>query len=121
MKQSLQFDKLVTLNPVDKTAALVIGKSNETYYTVKHGHNIYISPEPIRTKFFDGKKEHNITGNKYGYLKVVGYYGKGRRTALWVVECLCGRYDVFMAKGLKRGNVTKCSHCKNIEELREKK
>ena len=62
----------------------------------------------------------DLTGQRYGYLTVIGYAGKGR----WACKCICGRYALRKAKAIKQKRDSgfrpnSCSVCNNTARIRD--
>jgi hypothetical protein len=111
--------------PVDKTAAIVTSQSNCTddiEFRTKAIRSKSRLPTAI-SKF--SKKEHDLTGKKFGNLTVIGYSlyqskGNGRRSK-WVVKCTCGYYEVRSRFSLIQGGVKNCTKCNLIADKIAKK
>lgn len=68
----------------------------------------------IPTRPWPGPKEYDLTGQQFGSLKVIGYYGDRFRThrgSAWVCQCACGRHEVRRSRSLKREAVPVCQIC----------
>lgn len=62
----------------------------------------------------------DITGNKYGMLLVISYYGKdGGRRSKWLCECDCGRKCVADGYRLRSGKTKSCG-CLSRKIAKEK-
>lgn len=64
-------------------------------------------------------KLKDISGNRYGELTVVRFYGKANnsRESEWECICDCGNMVIVRGSNLKKGNTTSCG-CKAKERLR---
>lgn len=96
--------------PVNKTAALVIGKG-VAYLPGK------IDADRIHSELCPPIRRHllltsdDLTGTRLGRLAVVGMHAK--KNGRWVVRCDCGIFEIRTAKGLRnpenRGD--RCVEC----------
>ena len=113
------YDFIATDKSVNRTAGMVVKKGIH-YDERTRQENYYISKIPLPIIPFIGHKEHDLTGNKYYRLRVIGYIGKGSRTGRWLVRCTCGNYEVRLAKVLKRKEEEygKCSHCQDLDYIK---
>lgn len=104
--------------PVNKTAALVVSKSNEHGVDFSGSHRIS-SMTPLPTTQFWGLKEHDLTGKKSGRFIVIGCslwrpnnWKKSTNSVRWVVRCGCGRYEILTTKAVKKNHPdTMCVEC----------
>lgn len=54
------------------------------------------------------KKAQDLTGQKFGKLKVTARNGTKHGKAAWLCECECGRTTTVDSSSLKRGSTTTC-------------
>lgn len=122
MRQTVDYDALVTSAPVNAQAARdmhargVPGDSarpDETHRLedVRNKGVSTLCPQPL---FRD------LTGLKKGRLTVVGrcdtVNGNGSK---WLVRCTCGRYEVRRTKALRPVNPNdRCNECYDLERIR---
>lgn len=118
--------KIVTSNPVDKTAALVTSEGVDAISTrlIRRVHSPF--PLPMRSSQHLLAKD-NLTGVNFGLFQVVGLYAlkkgnKGNCKNRWVVRCCCGNYEIRKPKSIKnQSNYSDaCDECLHIEYLRGK-
>lgn len=66
-----------------------------------------VLPTPKISGFVD------LTGQKIGRLRVIGYAGPAlkQRSALWVVQCACGRYSRRRSSNLRAPDAAQRAHC----------
>jgi hypothetical protein len=55
----------------------------------------------------------DLTGMRYGRLKVIKQQGSVNRHAAWLCECECGNRVVKFARHLKRGSTKSCGCLKS--------
>lgn len=108
----MAIDDIVTKAPVNKTAALVVGKGvhyepNKKVTTADSG-----TPLPI-----DKRKKCDCVGLRRGRLTVVGYSTVNGRL---VVRCDCGTYTLRKAKAMKNeaNEQDRCEHCRHLAFLK---
>ena len=110
------FDKILSLNPVDKNAASVL-RPGDHFSTVRKSYQFHSTtpikclPLPREPTFIDR------TGQKKGRMTAVGYLGGG----LWLARCVCGRYESRRNSAFRsEKNINdKCEECDVTEYLRE--
>lgn len=118
---------IATRVPVNRTAAKVIAKSKDNYvpeYTVSP-HVLHTLERPKIAPFL-GIRAHDLSGKRFGHLRVLGPYlcktktkgGANRQgNTRWVVQCDCGYYEARTTKALKKNNPegNKCLRCQKID------
>ncbi|MFA5196041.1 MAG: hypothetical protein WC401_09625 [Bacteroidales bacterium] len=108
------------LKPINKTAALVIGKG--THFNPKIKFNCHDERDtcPNVWEKLPTKNGLNLTGLKTGWLTVVGLSEEKKNR--WVCRCVCGRYVFRYAKALRnsKNKNDKCITCNKIEWLSNK-
>ena len=107
-------EKIYNSVPVNKTAGVVTSKQFETddIKFIPKGVRSN-SPLPTRNGTFS-RKEHDLTGKRYGNLIVVGLshiINNNKRPSLWVVKCDCGYYELRKRNSLLRGTSIACTKC----------
>lgn len=110
------YECIAISDPINKTAKRVVQSGEHFDFNQE---NMISSTDPIPVKDFPGQKDHDLTGEKFGRLKVIGYYGKGSgtRTGKWVVKCLCGNYELRRAAALKKTTGNDCgSMCYSCDQ-----
>lgn len=118
--------------PVNKLAALVIGSGEQPIEWTDRPDALFPSDRCPPLYPFKGPKDHDLTGQRFGQLVVVGFWqgakkssgskGYGVRTSRWVVRCDCGRYEAKYTNRLKDRSATACcGRCVYIKQLLSKK
>jgi hypothetical protein len=59
----------------------------------------------------------DLTGMRYGRLKVIKQQGSVNRHAAWLCECECGNRVVKFARHLKRGSTKSCGCLKSEKSM----
>ena len=106
--------------PINKTAALVIGKGvnydcPKKVQTVESKNVL-----PLRPALFSDLNKNGFidcTGLSIGRLKVLGIYKNGGG---WVCRCVCGTYCVRRQKAILNKNNTqdRCEECRHLAYLK---
>lgn len=66
-------------------------------------------------------KINNLTGKKFGRLKVLEYYGNSKNCkALWLCQCECGNTKIILGNSLTSKATVSCG-CYNKEKARERR
>lgn len=66
-------------------------------------------------------KIKDLTGEKFGRLKVIEYYGSNKNgRALWLCQCECGKTKIVIGNSLLSNLTTSCG-CFNKEKARNRK
>lgn len=66
-------------------------------------------------------KINDLTGKKFGRLKVIEYYGSNKNSrALWLCQCDCGKTKSVLGNSLLCGRIISCG-CYNKEEIRKRR
>lgn len=66
-------------------------------------------------------KINDLTGKKFGRLKVIEYYGSNKNgRALWLCQCDCGKTKSVLGNSLLCGLTLSCG-CYNKEEARKRR
>lgn len=114
------YDFIVTNAPVNKTAATVLSKGD--HWDPDTSKMPIGSDTPLETRPFHGRKKDDMYGKKSGRLVVVGHYVKksAQDKALWVVRCVCGRYETRSKRALLNGKNKDdcCAICRKVEWMR---
>lgn len=107
--------------PINKTAALVIGKGfhyepNKKVQTIESKN-----PLPTRDAYYQeiySPTFTNCTGIKIGRLTVIGIYSRSKG---WVCRCDCGMYCVRRQKAILNKNNTqdRCEECRHLAFLKK--
>ncbi|MCK5612533.1 hypothetical protein KAR91_62255 [Candidatus Pacearchaeota archaeon] len=111
-------DKFITKKPINKTAALVVGKGYE--YTPDKKIQTADQDTPIPTKPIL-KNQLDLTGYKVGRLTVIGLSDKKhKKYALWVARCDCGVYTERRAKTIRNeaNSDDCCELCRHLNKLK---
>jgi hypothetical protein len=112
--------------PLNKTAALVVGKGESYIPNLKKYPPCYHSKTPIATSRYPGSPENDLTGKRFERFRVIGYFRKGsvNHNSMWVVRCDCGDYEVRRRDAFNPGQNKKlrnqcCINCQHLEELKK--
>lgn len=102
--------------PVDKTAALVVGRGES--YEFKMPPNSSDSEQPLPVKapqwqHWNDKHFVDFTGRKFGWLTVLGL--SATKAKRWVCRCNCGRYCLRLTATI-RAEVpdASCDQCNQL-------
>lgn len=118
-------EKIYSSIPVNKLAKINTSKHLSDGYIPKNNRwNVYMSKNKPPLINYKGKPDSNLTGKKFGKLKVVGVFThqrKGRSYSLkWVVLCLCGYYTVRLGTTIKRkikySHYDECDYCQQASK-----
>jgi hypothetical protein len=104
---------------VNKTAALVTSKGFE-YEPAKRIVQVHSSdPLPMKPP---ARNEVDLTGLTFGRFTVMGKYTVKSKQAMWVVRCLCGRYETRSSKAIRNpeNHADRCDECRHLRHLRER-
>lgn len=128
----LRFGRLVVLCKDGDKA-----KKHKTYWRCKCDCGNYTSVETskLRTKNkstkscgclnkeASRKRRHNLTGQKYGKLKVLKFAGMNKaRRSTWECLCVCGKKTIKTMESLKKGRATiSCGCAQNVKDELGKK
>lgn len=114
MKTS-SFDRIATSAPLNKTAAVVAGKSG-IHWTPKKKilQPRYDSPQPT---FPVPKDMPDVNGRSFGRFKVIGYLG---RDGKWLVRCGCSIYEERTTKSVinPKNTVDCCQECQHLLQIK---
>src|SRR5947207_2892164 len=73
-------------------------------------------PEPLPTDY----RFINVTGKKFGNLKVRYYAGRYRdKESQWLCLCDCGEHTLVTISSLKYLKTTSCGNCKRSTKFRD--
>lgn len=114
MKTS-QFDRLATSAPLNKTSAVVTGKSGihwtpkKTFLQPRYDSPQPLSPVPVGMP--------DLAGNQFCRFKVAGYLG---RDGKWLVRCACSAYEERTAKAIRnpKNIVDCCQECQHLLQIK---
>lgn len=113
--------------PANRDVAKILKKGFE--YTPERKFNQKPRSVPLVEITYQGPREHDIRGKRFGRFVVVGYIGtnKNRKSAKWDCRCDCGNYEAHFAVMLKRTKdkngdpyVPMCEGCCYIKSLKWK-
>lgn len=105
-------------NPVNSTAARVLGRGTHFDSGVKHGDAIYQdTPLPTRKPGPSARKDPSfidLCGVQFGRFRVIGL--SATASGRWVVRCACGIYSLRSAKAIRNPNndMDCCAECRNL-------
>lgn len=103
--------------PLDKTAALVVGKGVHHEYSTHEGNRD--SPLPLGVKEFVVQPDTvDLSGLRVGRVLVIGPSVDFNQR--WVCRCDCGTYVVRKSKGLKQGVAVPCGQCHMLALAKKK-
>ncbi|ASL39303.1 MULTISPECIES: hypothetical protein [Acetobacter] len=127
--RAFSFDHLAALAPLNRTAAVVVGRGTGWAPAKKviHDHDAWQeNPLPVITP--EGETAQAIAkgliGTRHGYLTVIGYGGKRSKSksakAVWVVRCDCGMYGHHKMRALSNPDKSRmmCPNCDYLHELK---
>lgn len=60
----------------------------------------------------------NLTGERFGFLEVIGYAGGDGKKSWWTARCDCGTKRLFVGSELRKGSVRSCG-CQKASLLSE--
>ena len=104
--------------PINKTAALVVGKGitwEPTNKVTTIESDTYLPTRaPLKKELMNKDNFKILTGIVFGRLEVKGLYRDGKG---WVCRCSCGRYTVRTAKAITNPSNTEdaCEHCDELK------
>lgn len=103
-------------SPVDALARRVTGRGERFEPAVRI--LTADSDSPLPTMPFPGSGNDDLTGRRFGRMRVVGYSAeKGGR---WVVRCSCGVYTLRTARAVRNeANADACQRCRYSDHLRD--
>ena len=112
---------IFTSFPINKTAAIVVGKSDEFVskkVILTNDSDFPIQIRPIDSLTSKSQGFVDLTGVKFGRFIVIGL--SKQFSQHWVVRCCCGRYTTRRAKSIKNTNNTKdcCEMCRQTNYFR---
>lgn len=124
------FDLRLNNLPTDPVAAKVVYKPGfSEKFKNNSSEKLSTTPLPVRDIT---KGMEDFTGQKKGYLTVIGLYGGpevGRRAFGrnrskpqghgWVCKCACGNYTVRKTRSLRKAGHDACVECMNLRYLRD--
>lgn len=108
-------DKVITSDPVDRTAAIVTSKGVQ-YDNPKRIVQRHWETAPAILQVERG--EHDLRGLTFGRFTVVGKFQRksGGKPALWLVRCACSHYETRRAKAINnpsnKGDC--CDRCRQL-------
>lgn len=119
--------------PVDRVAALVMSRSRYGYDDKAHidPRRIHSEAPPVMRRLPRGMPaDRDLTGHRHGWLTVRGMLDhdkagrnsktRKKRGALWVVRCVCGRYEVRARRSLVNENnrEDRCDACWKLANMK---
>lgn len=118
-------EKIYTSVPIDSTARRVTSEAPNDELKGSYKHNEYMSlvrPPILKSTF--SKKEHDLTGKKFGKFTVIGLfiYQNPKKKSKWVVQCKCGYYTSRVGVSIRRAIENKetdheCRNCQYVSNL----
>ncbi len=128
--RGMDFDRLATLAPVNKSAATVAGARSQGFTPSKQIMDVLDDCPPLRPieDFARFAVDFvNYTGLSVGRLTVIGVAEKtSGQSSGWVLRCKCGRFCTrktkavrLMAEGIDNPRHRMCGQCQYTVELRE--
>lgn len=117
------FYAVAPLMPVNKTAGNVTAKGEQFRFKGPEHHRSSDVPLPSKPVPFSLNRE-NMIGVKVGRLTVVSYAANQnpKKSSLWNVRCVCGRYEQRRRKSLLDAEYAKraaCNECDRVAENRK--
>ena len=107
------------MTPINKTAAIVKARAGiDNKYEIKNRHlklNKLLWKNP---RLMISPPNYDVTGIKFGRLRVIGYLGKGK----WQCKCTCGNYNSRSLKAISnpKNNVDACVECRDLAHIKRK-
>lgn len=117
-------DRIFTSRPVNKSAAMVTARGVHFETPAKQYGTTKWQKTPILANKMDKSAVgflEDMTGGHVGRLRVIGYFGSGRKGSQWVVRCACGDYGVQNRKYLVSDTAKRramCPSCDYLEYLK---
>lgn len=121
----VNYDRIISSVPLDRTAAVATsqGGCNDEEDIGSRSkcvvHSAY--PLPTRQPWFVELRNpsfRDLAGGKFGHFTVIGIFDRGKRGRMvWVVRCVCGRYEVRTKRALTNplAEGDKCEECLRTE------
>ena len=116
--KTTQYDRIFSSSPLNEVAGRVTAQADEVFESKKKIIQAH-SDVPLPTKpFIANSKTPNLSGKSIGRLTVVGLSASGKSRpdsgALWVVRCVCGRYETRRTKSILKETNThdSCDECR---------
>lgn len=111
--------------PIDRVARRVAGEGEHWKPLAKRAMSD-CSDVPIETQPLPRTDMTDLSGEKIGRLKVVGYWGFrvgscGSKERIWVTRCDCGYYTKRRQKFLQSSHardIAKCNHCMYFDDIK---
>lgn len=122
------FKRVAKSYPIDRTAGVVTSGSFEHYEpTPAADCNLWFTECPEIFPIPPNQPQFvNLSGHKFGRVRVVGYAGsKKGKGSRWVCMCWCGRYTIQNGGALKssmkegKTNPISCEVCENVRAMRD--
>lgn len=116
-------DDLHARVPVDFIAARIFSKGTD-FVTKKNiqgeESDTPIQTRPITKEFLNNLDFSDLTGVKFGRLKVVGLHHS--KTGRWVCRCVCGKYVVRKSRSIKNPENygDRCGECQELAYQKKK-
>ena len=103
---SSSLDRIIGSAPVNRTAAKVVSGKGETWEpnVAEVGWQDHPRPVvPLPPNVDHNPAWRNLTGQRIGRVRVLGYAGRNQATtsSRWSVRCDCGKYGCFSSKFLR--------------------
>lgn len=102
--------------PVNKTAAIVVGKGVDYDAPINPKANKVFQDKPPKIRAFTGCDD--LSGVKFGRFTVVGL--SLDFNSRWVVRCACGNFEMRKAKSIKNksNSIDCCLECRHLIYLK---
>lgn len=120
-QRSRAIDDLHARTPIDKTAAMVVGRGfhyEPAKRVMNNDSDMPIATREIRKVERNAQGFKDLTNTRYGRFVVLG--PSRDHSAAWVVRCTCGRYSTRTAKAIKNpaNAQDRCEHCRHLAFLK---
>jgi hypothetical protein len=121
MSEARRIERIVTSTAANKTAA-VVARGKGVHWEAKINPQIVHQDLPLPVVPFPGHPEHDVTGQTFGRMRVIGYAGRANSSGqgLWVVRCACGSYEHRTRKAVRGpyARRARCEACEAVGHLR---
>lgn len=107
--------------PIDRTARSVVSRGSHYEPECPESKGTWFTEQPpIRQKPRNQPQFVDLTGMRFGTVRVLGYSGtKKGNGSQWVCVCACGRYTIQNGKSIRSvGSSPACSVCQKIRDRR---
>lgn len=115
--RTTDFDQLVSADPADRVAAFVTGPGEHWEPERPKNWPATSYDAPPRTIRWTGPAPDDLTGSRYGRLRVVGLIKATGHWSNWLVRCQCGAYEDRSARAIKGRAGPTCWRCDRLVRM----